>query len=203
MMKLLLSPVSPYARKVWIVEIEKSLEGQIEHILLSALDDPPPLLAANPVGLVPTLLRNDGEALYDSIVITEFLDSLDGSPLFYPPSGDARWAALKAQALADGMLDASISTLLDRRRPEGERSALWQRRWADRIGRVIGEIERIVDQLDPRATGLAQIVFPAALDYVLFRDIVPDWRVEHRRLARWFEAACERESVRRTDPRLF
>ncbi|MGK2910579.1 MAG: glutathione S-transferase family protein [Sphingobium sp.] len=201
-LKLMLLPVSPYARKAWIVAIEKGLEGCIEHLSMSALDDPPPLLAANPVGLVPTLIRENGDPLYDSIVITEYLDSLDGSPRFYPRDGEARWDTLRAQALADGMLDASISILLDRRRPEGQRSPEWQARWVARIGRVIDQIEKDTATLDPRALGLAQIVYPVALDYVLFRSIIADWRPNHQRLADWFATAAERPSFQRTDPRL-
>ena len=200
-MKLLLSTASPYARKVWVMLHEKGLADRTELIRVAAIEDPEALLAANPVGLVPTLVRDDGESLYDSIVITEYLDYL-GGPRFYPQAGEARWQALRAQALCDGMLDAAVDTVLDRRRPNAEQSPSWQARLADRIERLLAEMERQIAGLPADADGLAQLFFPCALDYLLFREIVPDWRPAHPRLADWFAAAIARESLRATDPRL-
>ena len=107
-MKLHYSKTSPYVRKVMIVARESGLLDRLELSPQTVLPTEPnaAIAADNPLMKVPTLILDDGTALYDSRVIAEFLDSTAGGTLF--PMGPQRWAALRRQALADGILDASI-----------------------------------------------------------------------------------------------
>src|SRR3546814_18835248 len=103
-MKLYYSPSSPYVRKVSIVALEAGLDGRIERIPAATTPVAPneAVAKANPLAKVPTLVTDDGEMLFDSRVICEYLDSLhQGAKLF--PAGAARWRALRLQALGDGL----------------------------------------------------------------------------------------------------
>ena len=99
-MKLIYSLTSPYARKVRILLLEKGIDATVEHVIASPLAEPEKVIPANPLGKIPVLLTNAG-ALYDSPVICEYLDGLEGQPLL-PVSGADRWAVLRVQALATG-----------------------------------------------------------------------------------------------------
>ena len=108
-MKLYFSPTSPYVRKCLVSAHELGLVDRIQLLAANAhpVQRDATLIASNPLGKVPTLLTDDGTPLYDSRVICEYLDHLAGGSLF-PRTGDARWAALTLQSLADGMLDAAL-----------------------------------------------------------------------------------------------
>ncbi len=108
-MKLRYSPTSPFARKVMVVAHEHGLAERIE--LMPAMTSPvepnADVARDNPLAKIPSLTLDDGSTLYDSRVIAEYLDQLAGAKLF-PPPGPYRWAALRQQALADGLLEAAV-----------------------------------------------------------------------------------------------
>jgi glutathione S-transferase len=116
-MKLHFSPRSPYVRKVMACAIVRGLDGEIERVTTKPFDSPPDLLADNPLSKVPTLVTDDGVALFDSPVICEYLDGIGDALRLFPAAGPARWTALKLQALADGILDAGVGRLLEGRLP--------------------------------------------------------------------------------------
>lgn len=196
-MKLLYSPASPYARKVRIVALEKGVD--IEIVRADPLSNPPELQAANPLGKVPALILDDGSSLYDSPVICEYLDSLSPHPQLIPPPGASRWQVLRLQALADGVMDAAVSTMFERRRPEHERSSSWPQRWRDAIERSIAEIERELPALSP-AFDLAQISIVCALGYLEFRLPEIEWQPGAPQLDAWWRRARERASVVASQP---
>src|SRR5579862_9120083 len=109
-MKLRFAAASPFVRKVMVVALETGLSERIERVA-SAVSPVKPnedIARENPLIKVPSLTLDDGTVLYDSPVICEYLDTLhDGAKLF-PPSGAARWTALRQQALADGLMEAAI-----------------------------------------------------------------------------------------------
>jgi glutathione S-transferase len=126
-MKLLYLSSSPFARKALVSACELGLQAQIEIVPIdtSSIQSSPEVNRENPLGKVPVLIRDDGIALYDSIVICEYFDSLcPGSGLF-PPQGEARWKALRLHALADGLSDAAITVRRESRRPDGLRWQEW------------------------------------------------------------------------------
>ena len=105
---------SPFVRKVMAVLAIKQLP--YEHIPSMPFSGDPELARVSPLGKVPALITDDGERLYDSPVICEYLDSLHDGARIFPPAGDARWRALRLQALADGILDAAILKMLEQRK---------------------------------------------------------------------------------------
>ena len=123
-MKLRYSPTSPYVRKVAVTIHELGLDDKVERVMTAPWDAATDLGRTNPLGKVPALIADDGTVLYDSPVICEYLDSLVGSRLV-PPGGPDRWTALRRQALADGLIDAAVSCVLEGRRPAERRSTEW------------------------------------------------------------------------------
>src|SRR5215831_13441620 len=117
-MKLHWSPRSPFVRKVMIVAHERGLVDRLTCArTVAAMTTPhPELMRDNPLSKIPTLVLDDGTALYDSPVICEYLDALDGKPQLFPPDGKRRILALRRQALGDGYLDLLVLTRNERLR---------------------------------------------------------------------------------------
>lgn len=157
------------------------------------------LVASNPLGKVPTLVTDEGTALYDSRVICEYLDALAGGRLI-PAAGPARWTVLVEQSLADGILDAAVLTRYETAvRPE-------PLRWKDWI---LGQLDKVncgLDDLERRAGGwgtrvdLGTVSVACALGYVDFRYPELEWRRRAPRAGDWFTAFRERASMRATEP---
>lgn len=196
-MKLLYSPASPYARKVRIAALEKGIE--VEVVRADPLSNPHELHAANPLGKVPALILDDGSSLYDSPVICDYLDSLSPLPELVPPDGTSRWQVLRLQALADGVMDASVASIMERRRADNERSPMWLQRWRDAIDRGIAEVEREVPMFSP-AFDLGQISIVCMLGYLEFRLPEIEWQNTAPALAVWWQRARERSSVVASQP---
>ncbi|MTJ80933.1 MAG: glutathione S-transferase [Telmatospirillum sp.] len=197
-MKLRYSRTSPYVRKVVITAIETGLAGRIEHVLTDPWSPETDLPTHNPLGRVPALVTDDGVILYDSPVICDYLDSLHDGPRLIPAEGAARWTTLRHQALADGLLDASVAVRVETvMRPA-------DRRWDTWIDRQRGAIQRGLDALEAEmpATGftLGEITIVCALDYLDFRKPVENWREGRPRLAAWHGALSKRPSVASTRP---
>ena len=119
-MKLQYGSNSPFVRKVAILIEELGLTKRVERmpITLSPYDPGPAVTAINPLGKIPVLVVEDGYALFDSIVICEYLCSVALDTTWFPPTGPARWTALRNNAIADGMLEAGQSMRLESLRPE-------------------------------------------------------------------------------------
>ena len=167
-MKLFYSPTSPYARKVRMVAIETGLAAQIDVISVNVAQEQPELFAANPLGKVPALVLENGEALFDSPVICRYLDSLSGNTLL-PLSGWQHWEVLRWEALADGLMDAAYNRVMEERsRPEHERSPAAMTRWETEITRTLQHIETRLDTLGEDLT-LAHLALGAAIGYLEFR----------------------------------
>jgi len=198
-MQLFYANASPYARKVRLVAHEKGLQDRIELHHCMPLENPPELLHATPIGKVPTLVLDDGTAMYDSPVICEYLDSLNDTPRLIPESGNARWTVLLAQALADGLLDTAVAQIYESRRPEHERSPSVVTRWYNQMLRALAEMEVQLARL-PETLTLGHLAFAAALGYLDLRFTQIDWRATHPALGVWFEGFAQRESMQATKP---
>ena len=198
-MKLYYSPTSPYVRKVRVVAIEKGLADRVELVAASPWPDPAAVAAVNPLGKVPALVTDDGLALYDSPVICEYLDVLVPAAPLIPRSGSARWQVLRCQALCDGILDAAVGIVLERRRPEAERSMSSQQRSADAIRR---SVVALVTELRPAgaAFDLGQISIAVALGYLEFRLGDLDLGAGLPAIHNWWAAIRERPSLVATRP---
>ncbi|WP_188052015.1 glutathione S-transferase N-terminal domain-containing protein [Azospirillum sp. Sh1] len=199
MLKLRWSATSPYVRKVMMVVIERGLEDRVERVTTDPWSAVTDLGKDNPLGKVPALTLEDGTTLFDSPVIVEYLDSLgDRAPLL-PPAGPARWAALRLQAIADGVCDAAILRRLESMRPDGEKSANWMERQRKAVARSLDLLEAEAASLDGEAT-IGTLAVLVALGYLDFRFGDEDWREGRPALTAWFAKASNRDSLRRTAP---
>jgi glutathione S-transferase len=202
-LRLHYSYASPYVRKVMVVAIETGQEGELE-LAARKVSPVAPLeevVRDNPLGKVPCLVTDDGQALFDSRVICEYLDSRRGGPRLFPAAGPARWIALRRQAEADGVLDAGIlaryESLL---RPE-------ERRWPEWIEGQKAKIARALDALEGEAGSFGEtldigtIALGCALGWLDFRYAADGWRGGRPRLAAWFERFARRPSMAQTAPR--
>ncbi len=204
-MKLFYSSTSPYSRKVRLVILEKGLSGQVETVLVDPFGASDPLNTANPLGKVPTLLLDNGEALFDSPVICRYLDSLSDVFPMIPPAGWQQWATLRWEALADGMTDTAYNIVMERRRPAGQQSSTWLAHWAAEIQRTLHEMESKAAELTGDIT-LTHLAVGAAVGYldlrmpeVLYEAACPSVAAYPRLLA-WYEAFKTRSSMRATQP---
>ena len=198
-MRLLFSPTSPYVRKVRVTAAEKGLADRIEIVPADVFGEEAQVAPFNPLRKVPALILDDGQALFDSPVICEYLDSLAQEPVLLPPHGPERWNVLRTQALADGITDAAFNTVMERRRPDAERSILWQDRWQAAILRGAAALDREASNWDTRID-LGRIAAACALDYVDFRLSDIDWRAKHESLAAWHSEISRRPSLMETAP---
>jgi glutathione S-transferase len=183
MMILRSSPPSPFGRKVKITAAILGLSDQIKIETTDTND--PGLKRQNPLGKIPTLVLDDGFCLYDSHVICEYLDSLhDGGKLF--ASGKSRWQALRLAALADGLMEAALLLVYEKRiRPE----ATWNQQWIDmqqqKIDSGIDQLEEVQGKLGARPD-IGEISLACALGYLDLRH-QGKWRTGHPSLVAWLD----------------
>lgn len=201
-MRLHYAQASPYVRKVRLAAAAAELTERIELVKasLSPISEDIAVCAANPLGKVPTLVLDDGTALYDSRVIVAYFDAVGSTPLLPPPSDPDYWRVLRIQAAADGLLDAALSVRYERLlRPE-------QYRWDEWIAGQIRKVDRATAMLEQEgdfiAAGppLAAIATVSALGYLDFRFAERDWRATCPRLAAIFADYALRPEMALTDP---
>jgi len=194
--KLLFSANSPYVRKCLVVACELGLRERIETVAADANPTRrnPEIAAKNPLGKLPTLIADDGTAIYDSRVICEYLNALAGANLI-PREGTARWNVLVEQALADGMLDAAVLARYERAlRPESFRWNEWIAGQEDKIALGLDELERRAAHFGDRVD-LGTIAFGCMIGYIDFRFAHLNWRASRPKAAAWLEKFSKRESM--------
>ncbi len=201
-MRLLSSPTSPYARKVRMTLIEKGLADQVREepaVPLGSPDEAAAVRRVNPLGKIPALVLETGEALYDSPVICEYLDSVGTGPTLVPPAGPGRWTTLRRQALADGVADAAFNIVMEHRRAEPQRSTEWLERWTRALH---GAADALEQELAAGSLGLdlGALAIAAAFGYLDFRLPQVDWRGGRPRLAAAFAELATRPSFVATVP---
>ena len=202
-MKLLGSLTSPYVRKVRIVMAEKKLDYQF---ILEDVWSSDAIVKSNPLGKVPCLVLEGGEAVFDSRVIVEYVDTLSPVGKLIPASGRERVEVRTWEALADGLLDASILARLEQTfagRSESQRSQAW-------IDRQMAKVSATVKAMGlglgdkPFCSGihfsLSDIAVGCALGYLDFRFPEIDWRRNHPNLAKLQEKLMQRPSFAESVP---
>jgi glutathione S-transferase len=202
-MKLIGSLTSPYVRKVRIVMAEKRLDYQLE---LEDVWGSDRILQSNPLGKVPCLVMEGGEAVFDSRVIVEYVDTLSPVGKLLPDRGRERAEVRTWEALGDGVLDAAILARLENTwsgRTEGQRSAVWVDR---QMKRVHASLAAMSKGLGEKAFcsgihfSLSDIAVGCALGYLDFRFAHIDWRAEHPNLAKLYDKLAQRQSFVDTAP---
>lgn len=203
-MKLFASTTSPFARKALVTAHELGLSLEVEYVITTVLAPNPALGAVHPLIKLPTLVTDDGVALYDSRVIVEYLQSLAPAPVLVPPSGPARFLVLRTQALADGILDAAVSVFYEGMfRPEGMRSEAWIAAQTDKARRGLAALEATTETWARTADGfdIGQIAIACTIGWIAFRDVLPGARSAYPAVYTWFDSLAERPSMRATVPR--
>ena len=201
-MKLFHSPTSPYVRKVMVTAIEKGLDAQIEKIPTSAspIKREGELPKKNPLGKVPCLITDDGQAIFDSPVICSYLDSLKSPPLI-PADAKGRFASMTLEALADGLLDAGLLMRYEGTlRPEGKRWDDWSN---GQMAKIMGAIDALETTYAGQLTGpltVGQIAVACALGWFDFRYGHVDWRKDHPKVAAFVKSMADRPSMKATVP---
>lgn len=199
-MRLFATKTSPYARKVRIALLEKGLPFDAEWVDLRAPDHP--ALEHNPLGKIPVLLPPEREPLFDSSVILQYLDHVKPEPRLLPAEGEARIAMLRTEALADGLMDATVAWVQEQRRPKECQDQGLLVRLKGKIDRALGALETLCkDGRLSTSRGLFQldaIAVLAALGYVDLR--APQFLVAHPALGAFALALRDRPSVRETVP---
>ncbi|MBI3516456.1 MAG: glutathione S-transferase, partial [Proteobacteria bacterium] len=136
---------------------------------------------------------------FDSPVICEYLDSLHGGAKMFPASGPARWAALRRQATADGILDAAILTRYEALRPETIRWSDWTDGQMAKVRGALGALELDADKLGS-TVDIGTITIGCALGYLDFRFPSEGWAKRCPKLAKWYEGFSARPSMKATVP---
>ena len=198
-MKLRHSPRSPFVRKVMVVAHEHGLVDRIELVAtsLSPIQGNDQLALENPLMKVPSLVTDNGEVLFDSPVICEYLDDMASGPKLFPAAGPARWTALRQQALADGILDAIILCAYETTRPEDRRWAGWTDGQMRKAHQGLAAAER--EDLSGSLT-IGPIAIGCMLGYLDLRFPEDGWRRRHPTLASWYGHFETRPSMEATKP---
>jgi glutathione S-transferase len=193
-------------RLPYLVIAEKNLQNKVQELPVNPFQSNPDLEAANPLRKIPTLILNNGEALFDSPVICHYLDDLsDETPLIPQNNNNLKWSILRWEALADGIMDAAYNVVMERLRPNEEQSASWIARWSEEIQLSLQHIENSIHELGKEPT-LAHLALGAAIGYVDFRLSGLLYESEYPQVAiapntlTWYEAFRTRPSMLDTQP---
>ncbi|MEM9715640.1 MAG: glutathione S-transferase family protein [Pseudomonadota bacterium] len=193
-MKLYYSAPSPFARKVRVALYELDLNIEMEAVLGTPTDPGNLPLDLNPLGKIPCLTTDHG-TLFDSRVITRFLNDHSNGSLY--PTGDALWPALARETIADGILEAAVLMVYEKRcRPEEIVFETWRdAQWA-KIDRALA----VLNDTDLGSDSLPDLAVAVALEYVDFRITDKEWRKSYPKLSDWGDSVGEKPSMLATRP---
>jgi glutathione S-transferase len=180
------SPASPFGRKVRIAATILGLDSRIKIEVADTTNPADSVRQQNPLGKIPALVLDDGPVLFDSRVILEYLDDLAGGGRIVPSEPKARFAALRLQALADGIMDASILLIYEGRwRDPAKHEPKWVEHQAGKVARALAALEATPPA---RSTppDVGQIALACALAYQDFR-FHGTWRKDHPRLVKFLD----------------
>jgi glutathione S-transferase len=198
-MELKFSGLSPYVRKVMVVAHEVGVADRLKLTPVKAREEPEKITPVNPLGKVPALITDSGQALYDSPVICEYLDAEFGARNLLPAGGERRWAILTMAALADGVLDAGILVRNERLRPAERQSSEWIEWQLRKVNAGLDALERDAGGF---GTGLdlGLIGVGCALGYLPLRIDETKGLERWPRLKSWYAMISQRPSFERTKP---
>ena len=200
-MKLYGSPMSPYVRKVRAVIVQTGLQSRVEEIWQDPTRNLGGYHRKYPLARVPALETDDGEVLFDSPVIAEYLDSRHRGRKMFPAAGKARWRALRNQAIGDGIMDCAVPLRAELLRPKRQRDPDFVARRQSAIVRTVGALDRMAKE---RALGqqsnIGTLAIACALGYLDFRFPDLDWRKRRPALAAWYNQFAKRPAMTETAP---
>jgi glutathione S-transferase len=197
-MKLLYQTHSPYARKALVFAHEVGLAArlQVVHQETSPTVRNVRVFAENPLGKVPVLVRPDAASIFDSDVICAYFDTLHGGRKLIPAEGEARWQALRVQAVAQGLAEAGIAIRWETvRRPQALRYPPLRDGYVEKL---VCSYDWLEDELDVDSQlHVGHIAVATTLSWLEFRGL-PDFRGKRPRLTAWFDEFSARPSMRAT-----
>ena len=199
-MKLVGSKTSPYVRKVRVVLAEKGLP--FDFLEDNAWNADTTVPRYNPLNKVPVLVLDDGECFFDSVVITEYLDTLPG-PRLIPAAGLERARVRRDEALGDGIADAGIAIFLERKREPARQDPAWISRQRDKLQAALASVAQSVaaaTSMGRAQPALGDIACGCALFWLEFRLPEIRWRAEHAALKAWAEQLEARAAFAGTRP---
>lgn len=196
------SPRSPYVRKVMIAAHEMGLQDQIQTVRTVAGGTTllPELMKLNPVGKIPTLVLEDGTAVYDSPVIIEYLDTLHSGPKLYPATWPERLVALRRHALGQGILDTALPLLGETFRPAERQSEPHKAFWRSKLPYCVDALEQEAEALAESGFTIGHLAIGVGLAYLDFRFADLRWRDGRPNLAAWHATFNARPSVQANMP---
>lgn len=200
-MKLYHAPASPFVRKVMVLLHEAGATDRVTLVPAAGhpLDPGTMPVDRNPLGKIPALERPDGPTLYDSRVITRYLDDLLGARLY--PAPPRLWDTLTIEATGDGIAEAAVLMRYEMHvRPESTRSPAWAEAQWQKIDRALSALE---DRWMSHLSGpldMGQIAVGCALGYLDFRHADRAWRADHPALAAWYAGLDARPAMQATAP---
>ena len=200
-MKLYTSLTSPYGRKARVMLAEKRIDFEL--VPTDVWDPNSELLKFNPLGKVPCLLLDDGNALYDSPVILDYLDSVTPVGHLIPETTRPRIQVKRWEALADGIVDAAIAIVLEKKRAPQLQSSDWIARQSGKIERGLKVMSQDLGETawcTGHSFNLADIVVGCALMYLDFRFAEVNWRKDYPNLGQLTDKLAKRNSFRNTAP---
>jgi glutathione S-transferase len=195
-MKLYGTPISPFARKAMVIAHELDLKLEI----LPRPDDAAEFRRINPLGKIPALVLDDGSVLIDSPVICEYLNHIGGGKFFPGMSlwkeNTGRWKAAGLHALADGIADATVAQVMERRQPAPNQAQIARHMTAVEAG--LNAFERVKFAEPPT---IGEIAAACAIGYIDFRLPDLDWRATRPKLSAWYAKFCEYPAMKATAPK--
>lgn len=199
-MKLVGSYTSPFVRKISILLLEKGLA--FEFVNEQPYNAENGVAQFNPLGKVPALVTDDGECWFDSPIIAQYIEQLDVAPDMVPRDPLAALKVRQLEALADGIMDAGLTSVREQARPAAQQSEDEVLRQREKISRSLDALEGyLVDgTLKADTLNLATIAIACAIGYLNFRRIAPGWCVDRPNLVKLVETLFLRESFARTEP---
>lgn len=196
-MKLYWSSRSPFVRKVMVAAHETGVAHRIEtvpvRVFSTATHDE--LMQFNPIGKIPTLIRDDGSVLYDSVVICAYLDSISVGARIIPQDIEARLTAQRREALADGLMETLLNWLGERIRQQPEHSDKRIAVSRVKVAKTLAAFEADVAALESAPLDIGHIAIGSALAYMDFRFAAEEWRAAHPELTRWHADFSARPSA--------
>lgn len=199
-MKLHWSPRSPFVRKVMIVLHETGQVGDVQYVRNAVAMNQPnaAVMADNPLSKLPTLVLDNGDALFDSHVIAEYFDRRHRGAKLFPAEQGAYFKALTWQALGDGLLENLLlwrNWATERGQDALAGTDTYTRAFALKTNTTLDHLENIASELGATPFNIGHVTIGTLLSYLDFRWAKLDWRAKHPRLAAWHEGFEARPSI--------
>lgn len=198
-MQLYMSANSPYARKARVVAYELGLHDSVKMVEVNPRDASTGFWEINPLAKIPALMTNSGHIIYDSPVICEYLNEVEGDGHLLSQDAQERWRTRTLVALVDGVLDAGMAVRLENMRPEEERSAAWIEKQLATASRGMDTIEESVPEF-ANNVDLGSIGVACAIAWLQLRHGDHDWLSNRPQLSDWYEEFVQRDSFQKTLP---